>query len=85
MAMGVNPLGLPRPNPCPSVGNVPAKKPMTRHEHNFMPKPMPARVSGARGSPMPVRLSREMGPCAQQDETNYRHNINNTSPHFNNV
>jgi hypothetical protein len=66
--MGVNPLGLPRPNPCPSVGNVPAKKPMTRHGHNFMPRPMPARVSGDPRVTHARQIVQGMGPCAQQEK-----------------
>ena len=46
MATGPNPLGLPIPNPNPLTKNLPVKKPATHHGHDFLPKPVPARVSG---------------------------------------
>ena len=95
MVTGVNPLGLTHPNPCPPVRNPPAKKPMTRHGHNFTPKPMPARVLSdprvthawqpkTNSRLFVVQGSRRTAGSWEytEDETIYKHNITYTSPHF---
>ena len=43
MATGPNPLGLPISNTNPLTKNLPVKKPATRHGHDFLPEPVPAR------------------------------------------
>jgi len=57
LATGTNPLDFDGPNSCPRIQNPPVKKPMTRHEFNFLPKPMPVGLTGTHGWPVLVNSS----------------------------
>ena len=56
MATGTYPLGTTNPYPCPRRKNTPAKKPMPTDGYIFVPIPVPVRVTGTHGLPMPEKM-----------------------------